>query len=319
MAASSNLMPTSSRARYGVATPVEVGLYLALVMFGLLLWWTSRYRASVVPMLGPWEFSWSWFLGTSAALWWYARGLFATPSPERPPVWRSLLYFVGVVAIYAVLQTRFEYLAQHMFFLNRIQALVLHDIGPILIALSWPGAVLAQGMPTFPRRIMYALTASRLMRLFRQPLVVAVAFVAIMVLWLVPTVHFRAMIDPKLYQAMNWSMVLDGLLFWLLVLDRRPKPPAPISYGARMLMMVAVMMWQTIIGACIALSTLDLYAFYDWCGRIYPSIGAMQDQQLGGLIIWIPPFMMTAMALIVVSYRLLQASSKNTKEITSCI
>ncbi len=112
-------------------------------------------------------------------------------------------------------------------------------------------------------------------------------------------------------------MVLDGLLFWLLVLDRRPKPPAPTSYGARMLMMVGVIMSQTIIGAIIALSTRDLYAFYDWCGRIYPSIGALRDQQLGGLIIWIPPFMMAAVALIIVLYWVLPASSKDTGECTS--
>ena len=55
------------------------------------------------------------------------------------------------------------------------------------------------------------------------------------------------------------------------------------------------------------------------CGRIYPSLDALQDQQLGGLTIWIPPFIVTAMALAVVSYRLLQASSRNTKETTSCI
>ena len=42
----------------------------------------------------------------------------------------------------------------------------------------------------------------------------AVLFVGLIYLWLVPTVHFRAMIDPDLYAVMNWSMVIvDGILF----------------------------------------------------------------------------------------------------------
>ena len=54
--------------------------------------------------------------------------------------------FKGVLAIYAVLQTRFEYLAQHMFFLNRVQQTVMHDFGPVLIALAWPGAAMYLGI-----------------------------------------------------------------------------------------------------------------------------------------------------------------------------
>jgi hypothetical protein len=34
-----------------------------------------------------------------------------------------------------------------------------------------------------------------------------------------PPVHVRAVLDLQLYALMNWSMVLDGVLFWCLVLD----------------------------------------------------------------------------------------------------
>ena len=62
-----------------------------------------------------------------------------------------LLTVAGIIAIYAVVQTHFEYLAQHMFLLNRIQQAVMHDLGPVLVALAWPGAVICRGMPRFLR------------------------------------------------------------------------------------------------------------------------------------------------------------------------
>ncbi len=44
----------------------------------------------------------------------------------------------------------------------------------------------------------------------------------------------------------------------------------------------------------------DLYPYYDLCGRLFPSISALNDQHIGGIVIWIPPAMMSAMAVLLV-------------------
>ncbi len=80
------------------------------------------------------------------------------------------------------------------------------------------------------------------------------------------------MIDPDLYAVMNWSMILDGILFWVLVLDPRPKPPARISGVLRAVCSIGVMFPQIVIGAVIAFISDNIYPYYDLCGRIYPSI-----------------------------------------------
>ena len=92
------------------------------------------------------------------------------------------------------------------------------------------------------------------------------------------------MINWRLYAVMNWSMVLDGLLFWCLVLNPRPKPPARISYGMRAALAFGVMFPQIVLGAAIAFSQRDLYPYYDLCGRLFPSIGALTDQRIGGIV-----------------------------------
>lgn len=267
---------------------------------GFLLWWACRFHAAEMPFWAPWDFSFSWFFATTLSAWWYWRGLRRSAPDDRPRAWRTICFGLGLTAIYGVLQTRFEYLAEHMFFLNRVQHVVMHHLGPLLIALAWPWSTILRGMPDGVRRMVQSRTADRFLGMMRQPFIAAFFFVGLIAFWLVPTIHFRAMIDPRLYLVMNWSMVGDGLLFWAVVLDPRNKEQAHVSFGLRAAMAVGVMFPQILIGAIIVFSRTDLYRFYAWCGRIYPSIGPLDDQNYGGLIIWIPPAMMSVISLLLV-------------------
>ena len=275
----------------------RIGLLVA-VGAGALLWWLCMAHPARLPDWAPWEFSWTQFLAAVLGLWWYARGVALTPAMERPAVWRSVCFVLGVTVIYAVLLTHFEYMAQHMFFLNRLQHLVMHHLGPFLIALAWPGGALLRGMPAPLRRVLESRPLLRVMRGVQQPFLAGALFVGLIYLWLIPSVHFRAMVDPRLYTVMNWSMVIDGLLFWSLTLDPRPGPPARASFAMRMIVTVLVMFPQILLGATITFSTTSLYPYYDLCGRLFPSIGALLDQHLGGTILWIPSAMMSSIAFM---------------------
>jgi putative membrane protein len=119
-------------------------------------------------------------------------------------------------------------------------------------------------------------------------------------LWLIPPVHFRAMINPWLYDVMNWSMVLDGLLFWFLVLDPRSAPPARASFAMRLAVTAGVMLPQIVLGSWLTFSNTSLYSYYDLCGRLFPSVGALLDQHIGGIIVWIPSAMMSSAAFLLI-------------------
>lgn len=284
--------------RVAVRRPDVATIVIVATSFGL--WWLSTYHAAAMPAWAPWDFSFSWFYATVFPLLWYLRGLGRLSAGPKPSPWRTGAFLSGTAIIYAVLQSRLEYLAQHMFFLNRLQHVAMHHLGPFLIALAWPWEAIHVGAPAAVRRAFEAGPVQSVLRIFRQPLVAAFLFVGLIALWLIPGIHFRAMIDPDLYLVMNWTMVGDGLLFWALVLDPRDRAEAGISFGMRALLAIAIMFPQILIGAIIALATRDLYTFYDWCGRLYPSIGPLDDQNYGGLIVWIPPAMMSVAALILV-------------------
>jgi putative membrane protein len=278
---SSRVHPNSSEKR-----PLTVA-YAGILALGVALFWLSANHPSLLPFWAPWEFSPPVYLLTALALLWYLHGLGLSPPKARPPIWRRATFMAGLGLIYAVLQTRFEYWSQHMFFLNSIQHVAMHHVGPFLIALGGASGALKRGMPDRVRRIIDMPVVGAVIRVLQQPVLAVFLFSGLFYsLWLIPAVHFRAMIDPRLYAVMNWSMALNGVLFWSLVLDPRPKPPARVSYGTRIALAFAVMFPQIALGATITFSQSDLYPYYALCGRLLPSVGVLLDQHIGGIVIW---------------------------------
>src|SRR5205085_6788647 len=105
--------------------------------------------------------------------------------------------------------------------------------------------------------------------IIQHPVVAPVLFVGLIYLWLIPQFHTRVMLDVNLYNIMSASMTIDGIFFWCLILDPRPKPPARLASGVRALLVIAVEPLQMVLGAILSLSSMDYYPVYRICGRIW--------------------------------------------------
>jgi putative membrane protein len=149
----------------------------------------------------------------------------------------------------------------------------------------------------------------RLRRFVFDPWTATALFIASLCVWVWPPVHFYAMLSNWLYTTMNWSVFIGDLPFWLIVLDPRPYPQARLNYGKRILMLVSVMLPMMLVGAIIGLSRHDLYPVYALCGRFLP-ISPVTDQQIGGMIIWIPGSLLAAGTALITLARLLQQSRR---------
>jgi putative membrane protein len=206
--------------------------------------------------------------------------------------------------MYGALQTHYDYYAQHLFLLHRLQHLVLHHLAPFLIAWAAPQAVFAAALPPGLRwRPPGLRTLGRLYRGIQQPAIAGVLFVGLIWLWLSPGLHIYAMLNIPLYNAMNWGMALDGLLFWWMILNMGDPRAAPARYyGTRLLVLGLIMIPQSLIGSYIALSSAEFYDVYALCGRVLP-VDADIDQQIGGLLTWIPAAMMSVVGALVLVRR----------------
>jgi putative membrane protein len=267
---------------------------------------------AALAFLVPWEFSPLAFVLCGGGVAAYVAGLRRMPRAERPGAWRRIAFFTGVGLVWIVMQTRFDYYAQHMFFMHRIQHLVLHHLGAFLIAIANPIAALGYGLPR-------PLVEGVLKPLWRRPgmqlavrsvqnvWVAPMLFVGLLFFWLTPPIHFVAMLSPDWYWVMNWSMLIDGILFWALVLDPRgPNEGAWAGFGARIWMVILAMPPQIVLGAYISLSGAELFDVYGLCGRAW-DMSAATDQTIGGLLIWIQAADMHVIAALILIARWMHA------------
>jgi putative membrane protein len=262
----------------------------------------------------PWDFSPTVLVCCLAALLLFMRGA-RQQAREGAPVarWRQLSFYTGLALLYVPLQTGYDYLAQHMFWMHRLQHFMLHDCASLLVALAAPWGLIARGLPVrhagSPGRWLRE-AGARTYRLLSAPLPAYVLFVGLIYLWLWPSIHFRAMLSLTEYKCMNWSVALDGLLFWSLILDPRSREQgARMAFGPRIFLALLTMIPETIIGAFLSLHTHTVYTVYDICGRLW-SIDSVTDQQLGGLIIWIPASMMCSFAALVTLRRWMREDTR---------
>ncbi|MGC9184293.1 MAG: cytochrome c oxidase assembly protein [Thiomonas sp.] len=236
----------------------------------------------------PWELSPTALALLAVAAVLYVRGC----RRHRPSLSRQIRFWLGWVLMWQAFQTRWDYYAEHQFFVHILQQLSLHDFAPLLLMWSYPLSTLRAGIPlTWRLRWLRPMNRSAVMRGIKMvlfnPVVAAVLFGGMALLWLIPSFHPFVMLNAPTYRLMNWSMALDGLLFWWLVLDTRPSPPAHLSSGKRVFLPLLAMLPTMAWGAILALSMTDYYPIYEICGRAL-SLDPLTDQHLGGLILWIP-------------------------------
>jgi len=228
---------------------------------------------------------------------------------------RQFSFWFGLTALYIALHTRLDYFFEHEFFMHRAQHLVLHHLGPFFIALAYPGAAIRAGIPfrwrqRFVRPALAWAPVRATLDVVFHPVVAVVLFVGLIYFWLLSPIHFVAMLDWRLYRVMNWSMVIDGLLFWWLVVDPRPAPPARLSPGRRILIVVAAIPPQIALGALIFFTPHELYPIYSICGRAFTWLSPLRDQQIGGLLLWIPGSMMSVIGALIALRHWLRLSAR---------
>lgn len=260
----------------------------------------------LLTYIRPYEFSPAVLIGCLGAVILYLLGMRKRRlAGEKNGFWRSLSFFFGVALIYVVMQTYVDYLSQHMFWVHRVQHLVLHHLAPVFIVLAYPRVTLASAIPLrWRRQVLLPLWENfplgTLYNFIQNPIVAPLLFFGLIFYWLQPELHFDAMLSSSMYQLMNWSMLIDGLLFWWLMLDdRMPHPSRTLHYPIRILILFLVMLAQIILGSHIAMEKTVIYDVYSVCGRAWP-IDPITDQMVGGLTTWIPAGMMSVIGIILV-------------------
>jgi putative membrane protein len=266
---------------------------------------------NVIDWLTPWELSPTLVLAFIVGGWLFVRGT----RVHRVSGARQAFFWIGMALLYLSMHTRIDYYAERMFFIHRLQHLVLHHLGPLLIMGAYPGQVLRAGLPMSWRLRLRDFRQSKpgriLIAVLTNKILVPLLFVVLVLGFLIPSVQFYSMLDWRLYRFMNWSVVISGFMYWNLILDRRPSPPAVLSPGGRIISPVITMVPQMVVGAIITFTEYDLYPIFDLCGRAIPGMTAVMDQAIGGLTMWVLAGFVEVFGLLFALATLMRLSAKN--------
>ena len=215
---------------------------------------------------------------------------------EEPPRRRRVASWItGVLIIFFSLNGPLhEWADVYLFSAHMVQHLLLMLIMPPFLIYGLP--------PWLIRRALGLRSVYLAARFLTHPVVAFVAYNVVFILWHLPEMYNLALLDHNVHIAQHLSFMAVAVMMWWPVMN-------PVRELQRLPNGPVLMAWiflfgvpGTIVAALITLSNEVLYTFYAAAPRITP-LGPLDDQRLGGLIMWIPGMLVFWVAITVVFFR----------------
>lgn len=202
---------------------------------------------------------------------------------------RALAFAAGVGALLLALGTPLDAAGEVLFSAHMVQHLVLVLVAAPLLVLGAPERVALWAFPLAARRRLGSwghAVAGVLGPLLRPGPAVAVTTASLW-LWHVPVLYDLAIEHEGLHVVEHMAFVLTALLFWWTLLRIRTAR-ADRDNGGRLLALFAMVLQGSLLGALITFAAAPLYDAHRLTPRAW-GVEPLVDQQLAGLIMWVPP------------------------------
>ena len=216
--------------------------------------------------------------------------------------WQIGAYLAGWFALAGALVSPLHWLGERLFTFHMIEHEIVMAVAAPLLVLARPAGLLLWGLAGRLRRATGA--AARRLRGPWQWLTSAgnatwLHGLAIWV-WHVPPLFDAAISSVPLHRAQHLSFLLTALLFWWSML-RRSNPGSAIWH------LFLTMMHTSVLGALMTLAPRVLYQLQTAAAPLY-GLTPLEDQQLAGVIMWVPAETVYAGAALALAAKWLRAS-----------
>ena len=225
----------------------------------------------------------------------------------RARIWRgsgAVMFWAGWSFLLFALGPPVDPLGGLLFSMHMVQHEILMLIAAPLLVLSRPSGYLLWGLPTVARRAFARLNRSPRLRSGGHWLVSpqgawivhAVALWA----WHVPVLFNASLTNDAVHMLQHLSFFVSALLFWsALLLSRNP-----VRNAVAIIYLFTTAMHSGLLGALLTFSPAAWYAPYQATTALF-DLTPLEDQQLGGLIMWVPSSLVFLAAGLVLGARCL--------------
>jgi putative membrane protein len=202
----------------------------------------------------------------------------------------QLAWFVGSLVTFGLALLRpMSRLAEQLFSFHMAQHLLLMLAAAPLVVASRPVYVALWALPRSARKAIGRAGAQPavawLPALLRSPLVIWMAFTGVFVFWHLPAAYGYALSHNWAHAVEHVSFVLVACGFWDVVIE--PSGRRRIDHGAAVLYVATAAVLSSMPGALMVLTQRPLYGVHAETVAAW-GLTEIQDQQLAGLIMWIP-------------------------------
>jgi putative membrane protein len=230
----------------------------------------------------PYDWQWEhiWVPVLLAGVYLLCAGPLRSRFPGSSPVSavQAQLFLSGALLLFISVVSPLETLSGYLLSMHMVQHLVLTMLVAPLLLVGTPGWMLRPLL-----RLPLALPVARVLT---HPLTAFLLFNAIFTVWHAPSFYDLALRDPNVHRFEHAMFLAAALLTWWPVfspLDELPRMADP----PLLLYLFFESLPPTILGALITFAGDILYPSYAAAPRMW-GLSAALDQQMGGLIMWIP-------------------------------
>ncbi|HEY0879017.1 MAG TPA: cytochrome c oxidase assembly protein [Zeimonas sp.] len=196
-------------------------------------------------------------------------------------------FAAGWITVAGALASPIDPLGGHLFSVHMLQHELLMLVAAPLLVVARPLAAWTWALPARSRPVVGGALRARLWRLcwrtLRSPPGAWLLHAAALWGWHAPALFSLALRDPFVHSLQHASFLGTALLFWWAVLGSK----ARARTGVALLALFTTMVHMTVLGALITLSPRPWYSAYATTSAAL-GVDALADQQLGGLLMWIP-------------------------------
>lgn len=199
-------------------------------------------------------------------------------------VWRAAAFAGGLTALTAALLPPLEPLAEDQFSGHMLQHMLLVVVAAPLLVLGRPEAAFARAAPRRPRRwivgVVRRLALARAWRTLTRPVTVWAFHLVALWAWHLPVLYEAGIEHQAAHAVEHLTLLGSAALLWHAVLHSRRAS----SYGVSVLLVFATTIQMNVLSALITFSSSPWYDLQAPRWGLTP----LEDQQLAGLIMWIP-------------------------------
>ena len=244
----------------------------------------------------------------------YARGIArlwaASERGSGVQIWRVLCFAAGLFALVIALVSPLHALGSALFTAHMAQHEVLISIAAPLLILGRPVVPFLWAFPRDYRRSLGELAgipgARRAWKLVATPSVAFGLHAIALWAWHLPVLYQATLTNELLHSLQHTSFILSALLFWWTILGATR---GGLARGRAILYLFLTALQTGALGALLTFATSLWYPAYAATTRAW-GLSPLDDQQLGGLIMWIPGSIAYLIAALVLFAGWLRESEK---------